>query len=107
MLWTSGFDNSIAVQWSSDVDRGVVTVAAYNDLGELICHTMSITITPSNISVHDNESLNAYLFVYPNPFSEKLNLVFNEQDVELVTIVDPSVKRYINIYIAQNRMVVI
>ena len=88
VLWTSGFDNSIAVQWSSDVDQGVVTVAAYNDLGELICHTMSITITPSNISVHDNESLNAYLFVYPNPFSEKLNLVFNEQDVELVTIID-------------------
>ena len=88
VLWTSGFDNSIAVQWNSDTDQGIVIVAAYNDLGELICHTMNIAITPSNIGLHDNENLIVDLFVYPNPFTDKLNLVFNEQDIEHVTIVD-------------------
>ena len=79
ILWTSGFDNTIAVQWDYGVDEGVIVLGAANELGELLCYTTTITINDATTIIGLNENNDGVLVVFPNPFTSNIKIVSSEQ----------------------------
>ena len=79
ILWTSGFDNTIAVQWDYGVSEGVIVLGAANNLGELICYTTTVIINEASTTIGLNETNNNLLVVFPNPFTNNIRVVFNEE----------------------------
>ena len=79
ILWTSGFDNTIAVQWDYGVDEGVIVLGAANELGELLCYTTTITINDATTIIGLNENNDGVLVVFPNPFTNNIKIVSSEQ----------------------------
>ena len=79
ILWTSGFDNTIAVQWDYGVSEGVIVLGAANNLGELICYTTTITINEASSVIGLDEKNDNLLVVFPNPFTNNIKIVSSER----------------------------
>ncbi len=86
ILWTSGFDNTIAVQWNYGETEGSIVLGATNELGELICYTTTITINEAGPITSLGESDGGFLSVFPNPFSNNINIVSSQQISSFVLV---------------------
>ena len=68
ILWTSGFDNTVAIIWDMGVSEGEIIVGAANELGEVTCFTTTIIInesTSNNTGLDSGDEVS--FFVFPNP----------------------------------------
>ena len=45
VLWTSAFDNSIAILWNYRITEGSIVVGALNSEGVLECHTLEVSVS--------------------------------------------------------------
>jgi len=68
ILWTSGFDNTVAIIWDMGVGEGEIIVGAANDVGEVTCFTTTIIINEStSTGTRLDSGDEALIFVFPNP----------------------------------------
>ena len=68
ILWTSGFDNTVAIIWDMGVGEGEIIVGAANEFGEVTCFTTTIIIsesTSTNTGLNSGDGVS--LVVFPNP----------------------------------------
>jgi hypothetical protein len=81
ILWTSGFDNSIAILWDYGISEGNIIVGALNIEGALECHTLEILVSeaPPTTNLTDLD-IEQRFTVYPNPSSGHVNLLFTYVD---------------------------
>ena len=81
ILWTSGFDNSIAILWDYGVTEGTIVVGALNGEGVLECHTLDILVSeaPPITNLMDL-GIEQRFTVFPNPSSGHINLLFTYID---------------------------
>ena len=86
ILWTSGFDNSIAVQWYYGASEGAITLGALNDLDELICYTTTITINEASPITDLGDLTDTTLLIYPNPFTNIISVVSSDEVSSLVIL---------------------
>jgi len=88
VLWTSGFDNSIAILWDYGVTEGSIIVGAVNESGELECHTLSVNIIESAppLGVMDL-SLEKRVSIFPNPTNGLLNILTTSTEERLVVFI--------------------
>ena len=75
ILWTSGFDNTIAVQWDYGITEGEIIIAVSNEDGGIDCYTTTISIEDSPLG--QVGVLNKFVQVFPNPFLENLHIAHN------------------------------
>ena len=81
VLWTSAFDNSIAILWDYGITEGSIVVGALNSEGVLECHTLEVSVSEAppitNLADLDIEQR---FTVYPNPSSGNINILFTYID---------------------------
>ena len=87
ILWTSGFENTIAVQWDYGITSGQIILASSNEIGLLTCYTTTITINEAEPTTNLNEDLSKFLYAFPNPFNEIVNIGIT-QDVSVFSVFD-------------------
>ena len=96
VLWTSGFDNSIAILWDYGISEGSIIVAAVNTEGVLECHTLTINISdaPPPISLSEL-SLEKRISVFPSPTTGPLSVLITYLEEESTIFVYDQLGRLI------------
>jgi len=86
ILWTSGFDNVIAVQWDYGIVEGTVIIGVGNEEGGITCYTTTIIVNEADPITDLDGFDNELLAIFPNPFSNNLNVVCGDQVSSFVLI---------------------
>ena len=96
VLWTSGFDNSIAILWDYGVTEGSIIVGAINESGELECHTLNVNIIEATPPVGVTDlSLEKRVSIFPNPTNGFLNILTTSTDEGLVVFIQDQLGRVV------------
>lgn len=88
ILWTSGFDNTIAVQWYYGVSEGEIIVGAYSENGELECYMATIIINEATVITGLQGVDNYFVTVFPNPIIRDLKIMSNNSELSGFVIFD-------------------
>ena len=76
VLWTSAFDNSIAILWDYGITEGSIVVGALNSEGVLECHTLEVSVSEAPpITNLADLGIEQRFTVYPNPSSGNINIL--------------------------------
>ena len=97
VLWTSAFDNSIAILWDYGITEGTIIVGALNSENVLECHTLDILVSEAPpITNLSDLNIDQRFTVYPNPTSGNLNLVFTYIDQTTKILIKDYLGRVVN-----------